>query len=59
MELWGITYRGAVRQREPGRLCRAESRRTAWAVAVVCDGMGGARAGDVASAMAVETFDPS
>lgn len=55
MKLWGITHRGVVR----------EENQDAYAVhtlsdhqllAVVCDGMGGARAGKVASAMAVEAF---
>ena len=55
MQVWGITHRGAVRsqnqdaydarQLEDGRI-----------IALVCDGMGGARAGNVASTMAVELF---
>lgn len=55
MQVWGVTDRGAVRQQnqdayaikvlEDGRV-----------VALVCDGMGGARAGNVASTMAVELF---
>lgn len=55
IKAWGITDRGAVRQQNqdayyldvPGEQL---------AVGLVCDGMGGARAGNVASSMAVETF---
>ena len=55
MHTWGITHRGvvraqnqdayAVRHLDDGRV-----------IALVCDGMGGARAGNVASTMAVELF---
>ena len=55
MQVWGISHRGAVRQQnqdsfatkilEDGRI-----------VALVCDGMGGALAGNIASAMAVDLF---
>lgn len=55
IKAWGITDKGAVRQQNqdayyldvPGEQL---------AVGLVCDGMGGARAGNVASTMAVETF---
>ena len=55
MNLWGITDIGAVRNDNQ------DSYRIQWlgegaALAVVCDGMGGARAGNVASATAVERF---
>lgn len=55
MNLWGITHRGVVREENQD----AFSVRTLseqQLLAVVCDGMGGARAGNVASTMAVETF---
>ena len=55
MNLWGITDIGAVRNDNQ------DCYRIHWlgvgaALAVVCDGMGGARAGNVASATAVERF---
>ena len=55
MQVWGITHRGAVRQQNQDSYATkvlADGR----ILALVCDGMGGARAGNVASAMAVERF---
>lgn len=55
MQVWGVTHRGAVRQQNQD----AFSIRTlddGRIIALVCDGMGGARAGNVASSMAVELF---
>lgn len=51
---WGITDRGVVRSQNQDSyyLKRAEDD---VALAIVCDGMGGARAGNVASSLAVET----
>lgn len=52
---WGITDKGAVRQQnQDGYYLDIPGRDVA--VAVVCDGMGGARSGNIASLMAVETF---
>ena len=55
METWGITHRGAVRQQNQDAFAsqRLEDGRI---IALVCDGMGGARAGNVASSMAVDLF---
>lgn len=50
---WGITDKGAVRaQNQDSYYLRPEG--DDLVVAIVCDGMGGARAGNVASALAVE-----
>jgi len=56
MELWGITDSGKVRQQNQDVFKILFDEEKAIAVLVVCDGMGGANAGDVASALAVETF---
>lgn len=55
VSLWGLTDRGLVR-RDNQDACAYEHREGAYAWAVVCDGMGGAAAGDLASAMAVSRF---
>lgn len=55
MDLWGITHRGVVREEnQDSYAIRTLSDRQR--MAVVCDGMGGARAGRLASTMAVESF---
>lgn len=55
MNMWGVTDRGVVREenQDSYALLRLSDRRQ---LAVVCDGMGGARAGNIASTMAVEEF---
>ena len=55
MELWGVSDVGAVRKQNQDAyyVSPADAR---YPFAVVCDGMGGARAGNVASSMAVESF---
>lgn len=55
VSLWGLTDRGLAR-RDNQDACAYEHREGAYAWAVVCDGMGGAAAGDLASAMAVSRF---
>lgn len=55
MELFGLTDIGLVRKDNQDSYAIRFLNDNA-AVAVVCDGMGGARAGNVASAVAVETF---
>lgn len=55
MNLWGITDIGAVRNdnQDNFQIERLDGRN---ALAVVCDGMGGAKAGNIASSMAVSVF---
>lgn len=55
MQVWGITDRGAVRQQNQDAYA-ARVLEDGRVIALVCDGMGGARAGNVASTMAVELF---
>ena len=55
MQVWGITHRGAVRQQNQDAYA-AQVMEDGRVIALVCDGMGGARAGNVASTMAVERF---
>lgn len=56
MEFWGITDTGRVRARNQDAFDAAVCGVDGTVVLVVCDGMGGARAGDVASSVACETF---
>ena len=55
MQVWGVTDRGAVRQQNQDAYA-VKLLDDGRALALVCDGMGGARAGTVASTMAVELF---
>lgn len=55
MQVWGVTDRGAVRQQNQDSYA-ARVLEDGRAIALVCDGMGGARAGNVASTMAVKLF---
>ena len=56
MEAWGITDSGKVRQQNQDifKILYDEDKNVA--VFVVCDGIGGAKAGNVASTIAAETF---
>ncbi len=54
IRFWGLTDKGAVRAQNQDSYY-LEPAGDDLVVTVVCDGMGGARAGNVASAMAVET----
>ena len=56
MELWGITNSGNVRQQNQDVFKTLFDEDKNVAVLVVCDGMGGARAGNVASMLAADTF---
>ena len=56
MNIWGITHRGVVRTENQDAFAVHTLSET-QVLGVVCDGMGGARAGNVASTMAVEAFN--
>lgn len=55
MQVWGVTHRGAVRHQNQDAFA-AKHMEDGRIIALVCDGMGGARAGNVASTMAVDLF---
>ncbi|MFI3251091.1 MAG: Stp1/IreP family PP2C-type Ser/Thr phosphatase [Eubacteriales bacterium] len=55
MKLWSITHRGAVREQNQDA-CRFAPVSDISALVAVCDGMGGALSGDVASRMAIDLF---
>ena len=55
MNVWAITDVGAVRQQNQDAY-RVETLSPEQALLVLCDGMGGARAGNVASELAVQNF---
>ena len=54
MKIWGLTDRGTVREQNQDTFHHWVEDNTA--VLLVCDGMGGAQAGNVASALAVQAF---
>ena len=59
MRAWSLTDQGRVRKQNQDAcsfLQFALGDGTEVLAAVVCDGMGGAKAGNIASEMAVETF---
>jgi protein phosphatase len=56
MELWGITETGKVRRQNQDVFKILFDEEKNIAVLVVCDGMGGAKAGNVASALAADAF---
>ena len=55
MEIWGVTDRGKVRRQNQDYFRRVILPSGQY-LAVVCDGMGGSRSGDVASKLASEVF---
>ncbi len=55
MNYWGLTDLGCVRQKNEDALHIEQLNRSA-VLCVVCDGMGGAKSGNVASSMAADTF---
>lgn len=54
IHLWGVTDKGTVRAQNQDAYYLRPAAEGRPAFAIVCDGMGGARAGNVASALAVE-----
>lgn len=56
MRTWAITDRGAVRQQNQDSYC-VLTPEEGCTIALVCDGMGGAKAGNVASRMAVDAVE--
>jgi len=56
MDLWGITDCGKVRRQNQDVFKIFSEEEKNIAVLVVCDGMGGARAGHIASLLAADTF---
>lgn len=56
MKVFGITDQGAVRANNQDSFRIETSLPGALAVAVLCDGMGGVRGGEIASAMAADAF---
>jgi len=56
MELWGITDSGKVRRQNQDVFKVLFDEEREIAVLVVCDGMGGAKAGNVASDLAADSF---
>ena len=55
MNVWGITDRGKIREQNQDSFAH-QSLPDGRVIALVCDGMGGARAGNIASSMAVDVF---
>jgi len=56
LRAWGVTDKGAVRSENQDAYYIDLLRQSGQAICIVCDGMGGAQAGDVASEMAVSIF---
>ena len=56
IKLWGNTDVGIVRKQNEDNLRFRSTANGVKGYAIVCDGMGGANAGEVASEMAVELF---
>ena len=56
MKCFGMTDKGAVRKENQDCFLIEDRPKGKCTVAVVCDGMGGARAGDFAGRLAAKTF---
>ena len=55
MESWGLTDQGCVRKQNQDAYQIEQLDRNTL-LAVVCDGMGGAKSGNIASILAVDVF---
>lgn len=55
MNIWGITDRGVVRQQNQDAYHITQPEPDA-ALGIICDGMGGAKSGNIASQLAIEAF---
>ena len=56
MKAYGVTHRGAVRKENQDALRFALTEGAELLTAVLCDGMGGARGGSLASVIASDSF---
>ena len=56
MDFWAVTDKGAVRQQNQDTFFKYYDEETGLGLFLICDGMGGAKAGEVASSLAAETF---
>ena len=56
MKVWGVTDVGLVRKENQDAFGICEATATGHTICVVCDGMGGAVGGSLASSVAVESF---
>ena len=56
MKIWGITDIGLIRKDNQDAYGITEKTENGYTVCVVCDGMGGAAAGEMASRIAVDTY---
>ena len=56
MKSWAITDKGIVRKQNQDAFFAFCDEDRELAILIVCDGMGGAKAGNIASKLAVETF---
>ncbi len=56
MDAWCVTDRGLVRKQNEDSCYAAVDKKAGTALCVVCDGMGGAKAGNIASSMAMNRF---
>ena len=55
MQIWGLTDPGCVRSQNQDAYQIVQLDRSTW-LAVVCDGMGGAKSGNIASSLAIDVF---